>query len=246
MWMNFNRRFFQKFSTLQNVDTIVVQPKIQSIKKSWAPLLGCETTEIMDLVKKNKIENYTSFIPRKILKKCIRKKRALYLINRDCAKKFCTMISEDLKKNMSYVIENNPGLGFLTQELLNIGAPNIHLYEKNHTFFMEHGPLFNLMNKYKERLTVKELTFTDIWSRAIRDNFHDENLSGCYIDDLPKRNWDDETYAQIILFVPDKMTLSMIIYNFFYETSLFTHGRPVFYLGVNSNIWNVRILFGKT
>ncbi|XP_014205785.1 dimethyladenosine transferase 2, mitochondrial [Copidosoma floridanum] len=228
---HFHTSSFQKSSTAENVELPVEKTIKKPQKRPSRP-----ATVYPELINHLKENNYLNFIPTKFLGK--RKSLSLHLINRDTAKQFCSMIEQDLLQNTSHVIENNSGLGILTEELLKIGVPKINMFEKNRSFLTPNSPLQSLLKDHKSRLSLKELNFTDIWAMAIRDNFMNENLTGHYLTDVPHNDWKSKTNAQIILFASDRTSIVMLIYNLVHETSLFCHGRPVFYFAVSSETWD--------
>lgn len=168
----------------------------------------------------------------------------LYLIDKDTAAKFVSLIKDDLSKNMCYVAEINPGFGILTRELLKADIPLIHLYEGN-------AKLQQLLEtfcvKYPEKLNLISSRHTnffgitkEIYDNKIIDEKHQE-----YFKAVESKNWEDETYMQIIGASDYKYLFTFIIQSLIFRntTSFIFHGRPVFYIAILPSMWHVSISF---
>ena len=163
----------------------------------------------------------------------------LHLIDKDTAAKFVSLIKNDLSKNMCYVAELNPGLGVLTRELLKAGVPLIHLYEGN---LRLHKILEIICTKYPGKLKLISAKCSNLFGiiRAI----HNEKTIKKYQDNfktLESKNWEDETYMQIIGACDNIYLFTFIIHNLIFRNGFMFYGRPVFYMAILPSVWNVSI-----
>lgn len=202
-------------------------------------------TEIVNYLKECGLDHLIDQIPKTLFSQSCKERTRLYLMNPDVAKSLATMISKDLLKNTSHVIETNPGLGFLTKELLDMGVPSVTLYEKNESFVSVESPLGSLLKSHESQLNFKKLDFVDIWYTLLLDKYNHDKFSEVYLVDTPYSNWRSKTFAQIIAYSPGRFSLSLLIHNFFNFTEIFEHGRPSFFIVVPAPIWQVCIEFSS-
>ncbi|XP_011876361.1 PREDICTED: dimethyladenosine transferase 2, mitochondrial isoform X2 [Vollenhovia emeryi] len=162
----------------------------------------------------------------------------LHLIDKETAAKYVSLIRSDLSKNMCYVAELNPGFGILTRELLNAGVPLIHLYEKNVKL---HGILETLCDKYPGKLNlISSKTSLNLFG-LIRTFYEDKATDSRYQDSfkaIESKNWEDETYMQVIGASDSKSLFTFIIYNLIFRNGFTFHGRPVFYIAILPSMWH--------
>lgn len=213
--------------------------KTISPKKSNFPKSQRITSTIHQYLIENNADYLFPHIPSILMRKCKKSRSSSYLINPVGAKEFADLISSDLLRDPSYVIETNPGLGILTEELLNSKVPLVHLYERYEEFLKSSSPLVKLLEKYPSRLKIRKLNFFDVWSLLLHDYFYNENLAQEYLADVPKKNWEDECFAQIIAICSSREFLYKMCKNFAFQTEIFDHGRPKFYLALPQDVWDV-------
>lgn len=165
----------------------------------------------------------------------------LHLIDKDTAEKYVCLIKDDLSKNMCYVAELNPGFGVLTRELLKVGIPLIHLYEGN---LRLHKVLETICNKYPERLNLIISRHANLFgvTRAFYDDkVRTEKKFQDIFEAIKGRNWEDETYMQVIGASDSIHLFTFIIYNLVFRRGVMMHGRPVFYIAILPSLWHVSI-----
>ncbi|KAG5314475.1 TFB2M transferase, partial [Acromyrmex insinuator] len=137
--------------------------------------------------------------------------------------------------NMCYVAELNPGFGILTRELLKAGVPLIHLYESNLGL---HKILEIICTKYPGKL--KLISFKSNLFGITRA-FYDDKATKKYQDSfkaIESKNWEDETYMQIIGACDDANLFTFIIQNLIFRNGFMFYGRPVFYIAILPSVWN--------
>ncbi|KAG5309222.1 TFB2M transferase, partial [Pseudoatta argentina] len=159
----------------------------------------------------------------------------LHLIDKDTAAKYVSLIKNDLSKNMCYIAELNPGFGILTRELLKAGVPLIHLYEGN---LRLHKILEIICTKYPGKL--KLISFKSNLFGITRA-FYDDKATKKYQDSfkaIESKNWEDETYMQIIGACDDANLFTFIIQNLIFRNGFMFYGRPVFYIAILPSVWN--------
>ncbi|KAL7297279.1 hypothetical protein TKK_0009679 [Trichogramma kaykai] len=189
------------------------------------------------LVEKNFGKDILNLLPKKLIKKGFTQHSSLCLVDENAAERIVSLIYDDLRENTSFVVECSPGLGILTNKLLQYGIPKIHLFEKNENFYLSESPLMTLTQKYKEQIDLRKLDFFSVWVLLYRDLMYKEGSSEEYFRDAPTLEWKDKTANQIIACIPNKYFLSALLFNFIHQTRLFEYGRPAFYLAVPSFIW---------
>jgi hypothetical protein len=178
-------------------------------------------------------------IPQNLMKRCTKGRSSSFLITPTGATNFVSLISTELLKDPSYVIECNPGLGIVTEELLRVKIPRIHLYEKYQDFVKLSTPLMKLLSKYPNSLEIRNLDFFSIWDLLLHDIFYNENFSQDYLVDIPAKRLEDSCFAQIIGYCADRKFLYMLCKNLAFQTPLFDLGRPKFFLAIPNDICNV-------
>lgn len=233
---NFLNTYFLKFLSSQvknvqldsNFDKKI--PKRESKKKIAYP-------EIVNYLNECNLGHLIDKIPKELLRRS--KGSRLYLMNPKVAESFATMVSEDLLQNASHVIETNPGLGFLTKELIEIGVSSINLYEKNKFFTSPKSSLGELLKSHQSQLKIKILDFDCLWDSLLVDKYNNDKISEVYLADIPYSGWRSKTFAQIITYFSSRYSLCLLIHNFFHFTDIFEHGRPSFLVAVPSLIWEV-------
>ncbi|KYM93245.1 Dimethyladenosine transferase 2, mitochondrial [Atta colombica] len=177
-------------------------------------------TELSKMKKKNKVMEY-------IEKSILHDKEILDIIN------YIQKVNPD---NMCYVAELNPGLGVLTRELLKAGVPLIHLYEGN---LRLHKILEIICTKYPGKLKLISSKCSNLF--GIIRTIHDEKTTKKYQDNfkaIESKNWEDETYMQIIGACDNIYLFTFIIHNLIFRNGFMFYGRPVFYIAILPSVWN--------
>lgn len=162
----------------------------------------------------------------------------LYLIDRDSAAKYLSLIKDDLIKNTCFVAEMNPGYGVLTTELLKVDIPLIHLYEAKKDLY----PILNAIhNMYPGRLDLRTFNLFPICNSKFY-KLKDENIQQIF-EGVKNKEWEDETSMQIIGATSSKLIFSHLIQNLLFRNHFVSYGRPVFYLAIPPSLWHVSISF---
>lgn len=161
--------------------------------------------------------------------------RTLYLIDRETAVNYVSLIKNDLLKNTCFVAEMNPGFGILTTELLKTGVPLIHLYETNKELY---HLLDIIRNNYPNRLDLKHLNLAKIVQILYIDKITGANKMEEILQDIEYKNWEDKNSMQVIGTIKSEKFFNQLIKSLLYRNCLMTHGRPVFYIGVSPSIWH--------
>ncbi|XP_011504668.1 PREDICTED: dimethyladenosine transferase 2, mitochondrial, partial [Ceratosolen solmsi marchali] len=186
---------------------------------------------VSKFLQKTNQEHFVDIIPKRLLQNNCNKNSLLYLVDPSTAKDLTSIISPELLQDHYSVIECNPGLGLLTQELLNIGIQHITLLEKCVNFYNSNSPLYAIVLKYNTRLTLKYIPFNSFCLLSLRNKY-------LYQYDTEKSVISYSKYKRIAYIIPvaNKTSISLIIYNFCNQTKLFDN-RSIFYLIVSSSIW---------
>ncbi|XP_076234919.1 mitochondrial transcription factor B2 isoform X2 [Calliopsis andreniformis] len=171
-------------------------------------------------------------IPKKYLKTTTQSLNS-YLINREGAKKFVSLIKDDLLQNLTNVVEVNPGLGLLTKELLKAGVPFINLYEKDSVFYNQ---LEKLSNTFPDRVTVTNGDLIHLMTAPVSYSVHN-SIAMSMLKVIEKRKWEEVSCLQIIGTIFNNQFIRNIILNTVFQRSFMMYGRVTFYIAVPSFIW---------
>lgn len=127
----------------------------------------------------------------------------------------------------------------MTQELLKIGVPFIHLYETDDIF---HKQLETLQNEFPERLSVQYLNLLFV-SRLPFIFWNNSKLNVYDIfKNVPQRKWEEESRMQIIGTVNDFKFVRHLVLSTVFQTCLMVSGRTIFYLAMPTFLFNVSII----
>ncbi|CAK9813602.1 Dimethyladenosine transferase 2, mitochondrial [Anthophora quadrimaculata] len=166
----------------------------------------------------------------------------LYFINRKESEKFVELIKDDLFKEMSHVIETNPGFGLLTESLLEAGVPFLTLYEKNNDFYSD---LHNLYMKYPKRFILRK---ANLFRTSNILNSHssttDVNITEL-LKNVSEKKWEESTCMQIIGTTTSNSFLKHLIMSTLFQSSFMSHGRSSFYFAMSPFIWNKLTKFSR-
>ncbi|XP_029036572.1 dimethyladenosine transferase 2, mitochondrial [Osmia bicornis bicornis] len=160
-----------------------------------------------------------------------RKNTDLYLTNPEVAKKFVTLIKDDLLKNMYHVVEANPGFGYLTEELFKIGVPFIHLFENSSEYWIH---LNNLCTKFPNQLSITKLNLFNISKMLTGVSVHSDIIYKL-INNVQQRKWEEESCMQVIGTTSKSVFIRHLILSTIFQTGLTMFGRPIFYLAIPSS-----------
>ncbi|CAF4911308.1 unnamed protein product [Pieris macdunnoughi] len=135
---------------------------------------------LMNYLNSNKEYNdVVPHLPRMLLKK-YKTPETMYLINRKTAKDISTIITRNFEKEAP-IVEVNPGLGFLTEEILRNQNNPVYLYEST-KFFQK--SLQELHEKYPNRIIYKIADFFGMWKLAFQDKIDQGNRIKDLLGDL--------------------------------------------------------------
>ncbi|XP_076656642.1 mitochondrial transcription factor B2 isoform X2 [Halictus rubicundus] len=137
---------------------------------------------------------------------------------------------------MSHVIELNPGLGFTTQQLLEIGVPFVHMYEKELRFF---DTLNELCSKFPNKLSLQKADLYTV-SKSMHINNMSNNTQNTYdlLNNVQHKQWSQENCMQIIGATNRVTFLRHLILSTVFQTCFMSYGRPIFYLTIPPSVWN--------
>ncbi|XP_019868579.2 dimethyladenosine transferase 2, mitochondrial [Aethina tumida] len=143
------------------------------------------------------IDNIKQYIPKKYLES---KRKTLpdniYLMCSKVAKEIAQIVLPEVKDVKNQVIcETNPGLGFISAELLENGVPLVRMYESCPEF---REMLKDFDTKYPGRVEIftKDLYLLDRY--AWLDKMDHYNRVDMLLKNVPKKNWSDDPCMTII------------------------------------------------
>ena len=180
-------------------------------------------------------------LPLKIMK-IRRTAESLYLADEKIADKFSALIQRDLAKGSSaFVAEVNPGLGLLTERLLQTTIPKIHLYEPTSSFILPNSRLQSIINQHPDRLELRKANLLKMWDAAFLDFKDGGNRFQEMLKGIEKRNWDDEPYMKIVGAIANNKLIKHFMMSVIFQNSFVECGRVTLYLAMLPSDWVVRI-----
>ncbi|KAK2581704.1 hypothetical protein KPH14_002191 [Odynerus spinipes] len=179
---------------------------------------------------------FAEVCPAKYMKTNIKIIDTLYLMEEKTAEKFSNLIIDDLSKNMTYVAEANPGIGLLTEKLLNAGVTRIRAYESQECFF---PALRQLQKKYSSRLDIIKGNLFKMSKLHYMDSHDQKGRVKSMFKDTKPVLWSDKTYMQVIGAVADFVFLKHLILCVIFQSCFMSNGRPCFYLAIPPSMWNI-------
>ncbi|GAB0092805.1 rRNA adenine N(6)-methyltransferase [Sergentomyia squamirostris] len=151
----------------------------------------------------------------------------LYIVDESVAKTVAGIVCKNSQDD-SPIVEINPGLGILTQELLKVSKQKIHLYEVDNEF---NGFLEELVKKNRRRLSLRNADLVFLYKLAYQDKLDNGNRVESLLNDkLPKRNWKEAPNARIVGAVGSQNFFRHLVYSVIYQSSLLSYGRSEMFL----------------
>ncbi|KAG6450023.1 hypothetical protein O3G_MSEX006358 [Manduca sexta] len=144
----------------------------------------------------------------------------MYLINRGTAKTIADTIKDYLTEE-SPIVEVNPGLGFLSEELLKCQNNHIYMYEISHHFTQY---ISNLQAQHPDRITFKVADFFGMWKLAFRDKMDQGNRIQELLGDLSTDN--NTRVVKVIGAMPGLSFVKHLINNIIFHNTTNQLGIP--------------------
>ena len=199
--------------------------------------------QIMNYLESNNSGSLINQISRKIMKMTSSPEN-LYLVERKAAEEFYKMIQSYLDESSStFVAEINPGLGLLTEKLLQTRIPKIHLYEASSTFLMPNSNLQLLVNKNPERLEIRKCNLLKAWNAVFLDFKDDGQRLNEMLRGVEKKKWNEEPYMTVIGTSMNITLIKHLIMSVLFQNTYVENGRILLYLAIPPSIWLVRLFF---
>ncbi|KAL0869095.1 hypothetical protein ABMA27_007402 [Loxostege sticticalis] len=157
---------FRKLSEISRIScqifTIRLRHKLN--KKTNEKDLKLATDVVNYLENSEEYRDVKDKLPNSLLRK-YKTPESMYLINKKTAKYIAKTVTSHINEE-SAVVEVNPGLGFLSEELLHCMSNHVYMYETSNHF----SPHLNsLLNKHPGRVTYKIADFFGMWKLAFKD-----------------------------------------------------------------------------
>lgn len=223
------------------INMIEIEKKIKRIKKrKKTEISALDNKEQVNIVRyvQNINQNIIDTCPPMFMKITGSTTNVLYIIDRDAAASFVSIIIDDLSKNMCFVAELNPGFGILTTELLKAGVPLIHLYEGK----IEMLPILNkLQETYPNKLELRQFNLIKISQLLHIDREMDKKQVEELLQNVKVTDWEDETCMQVIGATCTHSFIKHLIYSLLFRNCFFSNGRTVFYIAIPPSLWYVSI-----
>ncbi|KAJ2953334.1 hypothetical protein O0L34_g924 [Tuta absoluta] len=157
-------------------------------------------------------------LPKALLRK-YKTPESMYLINRKTAKGIAKVIQSHL--DGSPVVEVNPGLGFLSEELLRVHKNHHYLYETSSHFM---PCLENLKQQYPKRVSVRIADFFGMWKLAFQDKMDGGHRIKDLLGDLSTD--DNSRVVKVVGSMPGLSFVKHLIYTIVFHNAESQLGRP--------------------
>ncbi|KAK0182839.1 hypothetical protein PV327_000933 [Microctonus hyperodae] len=138
------------------------------------------------------------------------------------------MIVNDLVKKTSFILEINPGYGYVTDELLENKVPYIHLYETEPNYIES---LKLLSKKYPDRISIRPYNLLTLSKIEYKDRIKKSEQMDVIFQGAIKKSWNDEPSMHIIGAVPS-MKFFYYLRNSILSQYLSNYGRISLYLAI--------------
>lgn len=175
---------------------------------------------------KDYLKSVLCCLPQKLLKRKKFNPDALYTVDRDVAKKLVDVIALDVVKGGAPVFEVNPGLGFISRELLAAGVQRLLLCEHSLAFSQQ---LKDLKTEFTEKIEIVNKDLFTLPKLAFQDNQDGGSRVLSLFCGVPKAEWKDDPVMKIIGVLPSLSFIKYIIHSHVFQTGVMTLGRPEFY-----------------
>ncbi|CAH2094591.1 unnamed protein product [Euphydryas editha] len=168
-------------------------------------------------------KNVIDIVPKSLLRK-YKAPETMYLINRNTAKDITDILKKYINKDAP-VVEVNPGLGYLTQELLQCQKNRIYLYETSNHFVQF---LRELKTQYPERIKYKIADFFGMWKLAFQDKMDNGNRINELLEELATD--DKDRILSIVGAMPSLSFVKHLINTIVFHNAINHLGRPDLYI----------------
>ncbi|XP_014472698.1 PREDICTED: dimethyladenosine transferase 2, mitochondrial [Dinoponera quadriceps] len=193
-----------------------------------------EKQDLSEYLSDNLNPEIIHIFPSIFMKKGEDDRNLLYLIDKEAAVDFVSLIIDDLSKDKSFIAELNPGIGMLTTELLKAGIPLIHLYEEKKEF---DSILDNLSNIYPGRLDRRRFNLLRINTLLYCDKITNKNEVQKVFQGVETKRWEDKC-MQVIGATSTVKFIRHIMHSLLFRNSFMTYGRTVFYMAIPPVMWH--------
>ncbi|XP_033218051.1 dimethyladenosine transferase 2, mitochondrial isoform X2 [Belonocnema kinseyi] len=192
-------------------------------------------------IKKHLVEVGASSLVKELPPKLMKIRRtaeSLYFSDEKVAKKFSSLISKDIVQgSSSFVAEINPGLGLLTEGLLQTKIPKIHLYEPTPSFILPNSRLQSLVYKNPLRLELRKANLLKMWDAAFMDLKDGGNRFQEMMKGIEKRKWNDDPYMKIVGAIANNKLIKHLTMSVIFQNSFVECGRVILFLAMPPSDW---------
>ncbi|XP_068619021.1 dimethyladenosine transferase 2, mitochondrial [Battus philenor] len=211
---------FSRIFTIRNNTTVCSLRLWFSTNKHNVDKKGKVATDVMnylenDAESKKLVKKLPTFLLRKY-----KTPESMYLINSKTAKEIAKAIKSSLGEDCP-IIEVNPGIGFLSKELLQCKNNHIYLYESSNHFSPH---IKELQSQYPDRLTYKVADFFGMWKLAFKDKMDGGNRIAELLGDLASN--DNSRMTKIVGAMPGLSFVKHLIFNIVFHSDTNQLGRP--------------------
>ncbi|KAF4524114.1 hypothetical protein B566_EDAN007697 [Ephemera danica] len=176
-------------------------------------------------------KKYANSVPTRIIGKNLFPPEALYLVNPIVAGQVAEALKNYLLENNDSVpvFEMNPGMGLVSQELINAGVSKLNLFEPSMTF---HPLLLEMLEKNQGKdVALKVDDLGNIAKLVYQDKVSNGNRVTTMLADVESRPWNDPCpVLRVVGTAPNKKFLRSLVFSIAFQTGLATRGRAEYYL----------------
>ncbi|RZF42842.1 hypothetical protein LSTR_LSTR003666 [Laodelphax striatellus] len=146
-----------------------------------------------------------------------------YLCDEIVARTICESIERTITSKDMPVIELNPGVGFLTKEIIDAGLLNLQLFEPSSNFCSY------LMEKFPN-LQIHKKNVSKLWKLLYLDEMDGGSRTSEIFSGIEAKSWDDDPSYCLIAAIYNTDFVKSFIVGTMLQENLFHYGRPECYL----------------
>ncbi|XP_043273479.1 dimethyladenosine transferase 2, mitochondrial isoform X2 [Venturia canescens] len=163
----------------------------------------------------------------------------LYLMDQEIAKTIAGLIVAHRSVKTPHVMQMNPGLGVLTEELLKAGIQEIEMFEGTEYFWPR---LMDLQLRFHKNLYLQKVNFGHIFEVAYRDWKNETNDLDDYFNNVKEKAWRNLASYEIIGSVADRNFTYRLVQSLVLHSNLRQKGRMILYLCVPPSVMLCKVL----
>ncbi|KAG5684931.1 hypothetical protein PVAND_014139 [Polypedilum vanderplanki] len=218
----FTRNFNNIYRCLSTETISETKKKVKSLKKKKS----IEEKKIYKYFDKKIVQEYPEelFVKKKNNKKV---DDNFYIANEKAARIIFNELVKDLPKN-KLLIEINPGIGLLTQLLIDETKNDLFLFEQKEDLFHKTA---EIIQKYQNRkISLRQCDFTTLWKMGFLDKQDNGNRVEEVFNKIQPKKFEDETVARLFACIWSLSFMKDLITSVVFQNGFSSVGRIEMFL----------------